>query len=157
MPVRIGGARSSGALVEEIVDLARRLRADPGNFGEIGEPGALDRLERPEMVQQRALARGTDAGDFLQSGLADIEPAPNAVRTYCEPMRFVTQPLHETQHHIARLELEGVPPGHEEGLKPGIAVGPLGDRDERYVGDAERAEGLLRRRELAPSAIDDDE
>jgi hypothetical protein len=60
------------ALVEEIVDLARGLRADPGNFGEIGKRRALDRLERPEVVQQRAFARGADAGDFLQPGLADI-------------------------------------------------------------------------------------
>src|SRR6187402_2786697 len=79
----IGWTRSSGALVDEI-----------------GERGALDRLERPEMVQQGALARGTDAGDFLQPGLADIAPATNAVRPYCESMRFVTQPLHEIQHRI---------------------------------------------------------
>ena len=30
--------------MEEIVDLARGLGADPGNFGQIGERRALDRL-----------------------------------------------------------------------------------------------------------------
>src|SRR4029078_7908623 len=67
--------RSSGALVEKIVDLACGLRADPGHFGQIGERRALDRLERPEMMQQRALARGADAGDFLQPSLPDIAAA----------------------------------------------------------------------------------
>src|SRR6476659_3637427 len=74
--------RSSGALVEEIVDLARGLGADPGNFGQIGERRTLDRLERPEMMQQRALARGAAAGAFLQPGLPDIAAAADAVRAY---------------------------------------------------------------------------
>src|SRR5690242_19211002 len=64
-------ARRSGAVVEEIVDLARRFGADPGDLGEVGRRGALDRLERAEMLQERALAGRADAGDFLQAGLAD--------------------------------------------------------------------------------------
>jgi hypothetical protein len=72
-------------------------------------------------------------------------------------MRFVAQPLHEIEHRIAGLELEWRSPRHEEGLQPGITVGPLGNRQQRYVGDAERTERVLRGRELSPSAIDDDE
>src|ERR1700704_431669 len=157
LPFLSWGPRSSRALMEEIVDLARRLRADSGNFSEIGERRALDRLERPEVVQQRALARWADAGDFLQPGLPDIAPAPDAVRADCEAMRFVAQPLYEIEHRIARLELERLPPRHEEGLEPGIAIGPLGNRQERDVGDAQRGGRLTPRRELPPSAIDDDE
>src|SRR6516165_3120711 len=63
------------ALVEEVVDLACGLGADPGHLGEIGQCRALDRLERPEMVEQRALAGRADAGDFLQPRLADIAGA----------------------------------------------------------------------------------
>ena len=55
-----------------------------------------------------------------------------------EAMRFVAQPLHEIEHRIAGLELEWLSPRHEEGLQPGITVGPLGNRHQRYVGDAER-------------------
>src|SRR3954462_5752578 len=155
--MRAWGPRSSGALVEEIVDLARRLRADPGNFCQIGERRALDRLERPEMMQQRALARGADAGDFLQPGLPDIAAAAGAVRAYGEAMRFVAQPLHEIEQGIALLELERFPPRHEERLQPGITVGSLGDRQARYVGDAKRGQRRLPRRELAPTAVDDDQ
>ena len=42
--------------MEEIVDLARGLGADAGDLGEILQRGALDRLQRPEVVEQRALA-----------------------------------------------------------------------------------------------------
>src|SRR5215831_378447 len=108
------------ALVEEVVDLARGLGADPGHLGEIGQRRALDRLERPEMVEQRALASRADAGDFLQPRLADVAPAPDAVGTDREAMRLVAQPLDEIEHRIARLELERLPPGQKEGLHPGL-------------------------------------
>ena len=97
--VRVIGAP---ALVEEIVDLARGLGVDAGHLGEIGGGGALDRLERAEMLQQRALARRADAGDFLQAGLADVALAPRAVRADREAMRLVAQPLDEIEHRIAR-------------------------------------------------------
>ena len=74
-------AVSSGycrVFVEEIVDLARGFGVDAGNMRKIGERGALDRLQGAEMLQQRALARRADAGDFLQAGLADILLAPLA-------------------------------------------------------------------------------
>src|SRR4051812_31553496 len=53
-------------LVEKIVDLLRRLRTHARHLFEIGGGGALDRLERSEMLEQRALAGRADAGDFLQ-------------------------------------------------------------------------------------------
>src|SRR5262249_42409566 len=133
------------ALVEEVVDLARGLGADPGHLGEIGQRRALDRLERPEMVEQRALAGPADAGDFLQPRLADIAPAPDAVRADREAMRLVAQPLDEIEHRIARLELERLPPGLEEGLHPSVPVRAFGDRNQRHVDDAERRQRLLRR------------
>src|SRR5215831_20905539 len=96
----------SRAPVEEVVDLARGFRADSGHFGEIGRGCPLDRLEGSEMVEQRAFAGRTDAGDFLQPRLADIAPAANAVRADRETMRLVAQPLDEVEHGIARPELE---------------------------------------------------
>src|SRR5262245_5957724 len=147
----------SRLLVKKVVDLARGLRADAGHLGEIGGSGALDRLERSEMVQQRALARRADAGNFLQPGLADVAPPPHPMGAHGEAMRLVAQALDEIEHRLARLELERLAPRQEEGLEPGVAVRSLGDGDERHVGDAERRQRLLRRRELAASAIDDDE
>src|SRR6516162_8971416 len=145
------------ALVEEVVDLARGLGADPGHLGEIGQRRALDRLERPEMVEQRALAGRADAGDFLQPRLADIAPAPDAVRSDREAMGLVAQPLDEIEHRIARLELERLPPGQEEGLHPGVPIWAFGDCKERHIDDAERRERLLRRGQLPTAAVDDDE
>ena len=47
------------------------------------------------------------------------------------------------------MQLERLAPRHEEGLAAGVAVRPLGDRDQRHVGDAERGERLPRGGELA--------
>src|SRR6516162_5192254 len=120
-------------------------------------PRALDRLERPEMVEQRALASRADAGDFLQPRLADVAPAPDAVRADREAMRLVAQPLDEIEHRIARLELERLPAGQEEGLHPRVPIRAFGDRSERHIDDAERRQRLLRRRQLPAAAVDDDE
>src|SRR5262249_45237136 len=147
----------SRARVEEVVDLARGFSADSGHFGEIGRRCPLDRLEGSEMVEQRAFAGRADAGDFLQSRLADIAPAANAVRAYREAMRFVAQPLDEVEHGIARLELERLASGQEESLHPRIAIRPLGNGHERYVDNAKRRERLLRRAQLAATAVDNHE
>src|SRR5438046_2481786 len=116
-------ATSSRPLVEKVIDLAGGLGADPRHLGEIGESGTLDRLERPKVTKQRALAGRPDAGDLLQTRLADIAPSPRAVRPDGEPVRLVAQPLDEIQQRVARLELERLAPGHEERLLAGIAIG----------------------------------
>src|SRR5260370_17429943 len=123
-------------LVEEVVDLARGLGADPGYLGEIGQRRALDRLERAEMVEQGALAGRADARDLLQSRLADVAAAPDAVRPDREAMRLVAQPLDGIERRIARLELERLASGQEEGLHPGASVRPFGHPDERHLDEA---------------------
>src|SRR5262249_20499500 len=128
----------SRLLVKKVIDLARDLRADAEDLGEIGRSGELDRLERSEMMQQRTLAGRAAAGNFLQRGVADVAPAPQPMRPNGEAMRLVAQALDEIERRIARLELERLAPRQEEGLEPGVAVRPLGDGGERDVGDAER-------------------
>ena len=92
--------------MEKIEDLAGAFGADARNHAEIGDRGALDLLQRSEMVQQRALARRADARNFLQTGLADVLLAQLAMRADDEAMRLVAQPLDEIEHGVARLELD---------------------------------------------------
>ena len=146
--------RDHALFVEELIYLSRRLRINSRHLGEIGQARALDRFQRAEMAQQRALAGRPDPRDFLQAGLADVLLAPRAVRADGEAVRLVAQPLDEIEQRIARRQLERRAAGHEEGLAPGVAVRPLGDGDQRHVGDAQRGQRLGRRGELALPAVD---
>src|SRR4051794_15997855 len=123
---------------------------------QVGNRGALDRLQRAEVPQQRALAARADAGNFLQAGLPDVLLALLAMRADREAMRLVAQPLHEVEHRVAWLELDRLASRNEERLPPGIALRPLGDADERHIGDAHRGEHLPRGVELAKSSIDEE-
>ena len=64
-------------------------------------------------------------------------------------MRLVAQPLQEIEHRIARLQRKRRPPGNEEPLAARVAVGTLGDADDRYVADAEFVEHPLRYAQLS--------
>src|SRR5579863_466379 len=90
---RCCAVRSRRALVKESVDAPRGFRADAVDLHQIGDRSALDRLERAEMMQQSPLARRPDAGDLLQSGLAQTAHAPRPVRADGEAMRLVAQPF----------------------------------------------------------------
>jgi len=111
----------------------RRLGPDTIDLHQIRDRGALDRLERAEVVQQRPLSRRSDAGDLLQAGLAQIALAARPVRTDGETMRLVAQPLDKIEHRIARRQLERVAAGKEEGFAAGVTIRPLGDGKERHV------------------------
>ncbi len=49
-----------------VIDLPRHRLADALDRLQVGEAGLADRLGRAEVVQQRLLALGADAGDLLQ-------------------------------------------------------------------------------------------
>src|SRR5262245_56459899 len=148
---------STRAFVKKVVNFSCCLGAHAGNFGQIGGRSALDRLERPEMLQERALAGRPDAGDFLQPGLAQVLLAAGAMRANCESMRLVAQALDEVEHRIARLEHERVASGDMKCFPAGVAVGALGHTYKRYVGEAKCRKRLSRGGELAAAAIDDHE
>src|SRR6185437_2852111 len=143
--------------MEKLKDFPGALGADARNLAEIGNRGPLDLLQRAEMVEQRPFARGADAGDFLQAGLADALGPPLAVGADHEAMRLVAQPLDEIEHGVARLELDRLAVGHEQGLAAGVAIRSLGDRHQRYLSKSEVFEYLPYRVELAPAAVDDHE
>src|SRR5256885_15611232 len=116
--------------MEEIIDLARRFGVDSGYMFQIRDGGALDRLERAEVTQQRALAGRPDAGDFLQAGFTDVLLALLAMRADGEAVRLVAQALNEIENGIARAQPERLASGHEEGLATRVALRPLGDADQ---------------------------
>src|ERR1700687_582083 len=128
---------SSGArrpVMEEFVYPLRRFGTDALDLHQVGDRGALDRLERAEVVQQGALARRPDAGDFLPARLAYIARTPRRVRADGETMGLIAQPLDEVEHRIARRQLERVAAREEEGFAAGVAVRALGDGDQRHLG-----------------------
>src|SRR5580693_1893896 len=83
----------SRPLVKKFVNPPRRFGADAFDLHQVGDRGALDGFERAEVMQQRALAGRSDAGDLLQAGLAHIARAPGAMRADGEAMGLVAQPL----------------------------------------------------------------
>src|SRR5579864_2010441 len=81
--------------------------ADAGDALDLGEAGARHRAGRAEMVQERVLALGADAGDLVERRLPDRLRALGAMRPDRKAMRLVAQPLQEIKHRVARLEHEG--------------------------------------------------
>src|SRR5579885_3503648 len=101
-------------LVEELIYLSRRLRIDSRHLRKVGQARTLDRLQRAEMAQQSAFARGTNSRNLLQASLANVFLAPRAVRADGKAVGLVAQPLDEIQQRIARRQLERRPARHEE-------------------------------------------
>src|SRR5882762_121973 len=124
---------------------------------EFDEPGARNASRRAEMVEQGLLAPGADPGDVVEQRMADALAALGPVRADGETVRLIAQALQEIEDRIARIEAERRPARQEEALAPGVAVGALGDRRDRDIGDAELAEYLLRDRQLTCPTIDQDE
>src|SRR6478672_8412919 len=119
-PLRGGGLHR--LVMKEGVDFARGLRADAGDLGKVGGCCAFDRLERSEVMQQRALAARSHPGNFLQARFANIAAAPDAVRADREAVCLIAQALNEIKHGIARLELESFPSRHKERFEAGITL-----------------------------------
>src|ERR1700730_6675754 len=140
-------------LMEEFVNSPRRFGTDAFDLHQVGDRGALDGFQRAEVMQQRAFARRSDAGDLLQAGLAHIARPARPVRTDGETMGFVAKPLDEIEHRVARRQLERVAAREEEGFAAGVAVRPLGDGDQRHLG-AEAGQHFAGGIELAEAAVD---
>src|ERR1043165_6776182 len=117
--------------VEKLENPAGAFGADAGHLAEVGDGSPLDLLQGSEMMQQRALARRPDAGDFLQARLADILLAQLAVRADHKAMRLVAQPLDEIQHRIARLQFDRLAGLHEQRLSAGRGARFLRYRPQR--------------------------
>src|SRR6516225_9351835 len=135
---------SGRAFMEKVVDLASGLSADARHLREIGNCCPLDRLERPKVMEQRALACRPDARDFLQAGFAYVALATLAMGADGETVRFVAQSLNKVEHRIPRLELEMFPSGNEKSLEAGIALGTFGNREQGNIRYAEGGERFLR-------------
>src|ERR1700730_7648270 len=87
-------------LVKKFVNPPRRFGTDALDLHQVGDRGALDGFERAEVLQQRAFARRSDAGDLLQAGLAHIARPARPVRADGEAMGLVAQPFDEIEHRV---------------------------------------------------------
>src|SRR5665213_509438 len=141
-------------LVEELIYLSRRFRINSRHQSKIWQAGPFDRFQGAKMAQQGALAGGPDPWNFLQSGLADILLAPRAMRADGETVRLVAQSFDEIKQRIARRQLERRAARHEESLAPGVAVGPLGDGNQRHIGHAHFRKCIDRGTQLPLPAVD---
>src|SRR5580700_11789854 len=146
----------SRTLVKKFVNPPCRFGTDALDLHQVGDRGALDGFERAEVMQQRAFTRRSDAGDLLQAGLAHVARAARPVRADGKTMGFIAQPLDEIEHRVARRQLERVAAREEEGFAPGIAVRPLGDGGQGYLG-AKTGEHFAGGIELPEAAVDQDQ
>src|SRR5258707_7804318 len=103
--IHFSGSCSGGPLVKKFVNPPRRFGTDAFDLHQVGNRGALDGFQRAEVVQQRALARRSDAGDLLQAGLAHVTCAARPVRADGKAMGLIAQPLDEIEHRVARRQL----------------------------------------------------
>src|SRR5580658_250259 len=143
-------------LVEELVNPPRRFGADAFDLHQVGDRGALDGFERAEVMQQRAFARRSDAGDLLQAGLAHIARPARPVRADGKTMGLIAQPLDKIEHRVARWQLERVAAREEEGFAAGVAVRTLGDSGQGNFG-AQLGKHVARGIELPEAAVDQDQ
>src|SRR5215813_2969181 len=116
--------------MEKLKNFPRTLGTHARNLAKICHRRSLNLLQGSEVMQKCTFARRPDAGNFLQSGLADILGAPLAVRADHESVRLVSQTLDEIQYRIARLELDRLAVRQEQGFASCIAVDALGDRHQ---------------------------
>ena len=150
---RIAGILAVG--MEMIINLFCDGFADAADPLDLGEPGARHGSRRAEMMQQRVLALGADAGDLVERRAPDRLGPLGAMRADREAVRLVAQPLQEIEHRIARLERERRPAragrtarGRRCGRAPWRS--PTIGRSSM----PSSAKHLARRRQLALAAVD---
>ena len=97
---------SCRSFVKEVVDSPRRFGADTIHLHQVGDGGALNRLKRPEVMQQSPFPGWADARDLLQAGLTQVTHAAGPMGADRKSMRLVAQPLDEIQDRIARRQFE---------------------------------------------------
>src|SRR3984893_4862361 len=128
--------------------------ADASDPIELAETGARNRSRRAEMVQERLLSPRPDPGHLVDRRGAERFCPFGAVGADGKAVRLVSQALQEIEDRIPWVERKRRPAGKKEALAPGVAVGPLGNRRDRHVVDAELGKHALRNVELPLAAID---
>src|SRR5438552_14881278 len=103
-----------------LINLFRHALRDAVDPLEFGEAGARNSPCRAEMVQERSLAVGSDAGNVVEQGMTDGLGAPRPVRADREAVRLIAQTLQEVERRIAGVETEGSLARQEEALTAGV-------------------------------------
>src|SRR5690554_3998413 len=104
-------------------------------------------------MQERLLARGSDAWNVIQDTFQPRLAATCPVSSDRKAVRFVTQTLNVVQQRISRLQQDGRPIRQEDALSACVALRPLGDTSDRKVFDTKFGENVERGIQLAPPAI----
>src|SRR5712692_1763973 len=138
------------------VDLFGELAADALDLRQVLDARADHALQPAEPRQQLPAALDADSGDALQGG---SRAAPGAARTVAgdgEAVRLVADSLDQVQAGmVGRKPHRAL--ADPQLLETRLSLRPLGDADQRDVGEARLRERLFRRAHLPFASVDEDQ
>src|SRR5713101_7294596 len=138
------------------VDLFGELAADALDLRQVLDARADHALQPAEPRQQLPAALDADSGDALQGG---SRAAPGAARTVAgdgEAVRLVADSLDQVQAGmVGRKPHRALADPQLLETRPSLR--PLGDADQRDVGEARLRQRLFRRAHLPFAAVDEDQ
>src|SRR2546428_2961894 len=138
------------------VYLFGELAADAFDLRQVLDARADHALQPAEPRQQLPAALGADPGDALQGG---SRAAPGAARTVAgdgEAVRLVADSLDQVQAGMVGRKPHRALPDPQL-LETRFSLRPLGDADQRDVGEARLGQRLFRRAHLPLAAVDEDQ
>src|SRR3954452_8164434 len=134
------------------VQVARRLAGEAGHRLELLARRADDSLRRAEVVEQRALAGGADAGQVVEQRRGHRAVAPRAMVRDREAVGLVAHTRQELERGRVVAEDDRRAAAGDEDL-----LDALGERHDRHAPRAEALERPQAGAELAGAAVDHDQ
>src|SRR3989449_6329625 len=142
--------------MELLVDFFRELAADALDLGQVLDARADHALQPAEPRQQLPAALDADPGDALQGGSRAAPGAARAVAGDGEAVRLVADPLYQVQARVVGRKPHRAL-ADPQLLQARLSLRPLGDADQRDVGEAGLRQRLFRRAHLPFAAVDEDQ
>src|SRR2546425_6483682 len=142
--------------MELLVDFFRELATDPLDLGQVLDARADHALQPAEPRQQLPAALGADPGDALQAGSRAALGAARAVAGDGEAVRLVADPLYQVQASVVGRKPHRAL-ADPQLLQARLSLRPLGDADQRDVGEAGLRQRLFCRFHLPLAAADEDQ
>src|SRR6266700_1491781 len=142
--------------MELLVDFFRELATDPLDLGQVLDARADHALQPAEPRQQLPAALDADPGNALQGGGRAAPGAARAVAGDGEAVRLVADPLYQVQASVVGRKPHRAL-ADPQLLQARLSLSPLGDADQRDVGEAGLRERLFCRFHLPLAAVDEDQ